>query len=55
MYRLVSLYDSYTEELTGTAIVRLEDNAWIPKDPANKDYQEYLQWCSEGNTPEVAE
>ena len=27
----------------------------IPLDPANKDYQEYLAWVSEGNTPEEAE
>jgi len=27
----------------------------IPKDEANTDYQEYLQWLSEGNTPEEAE
>ena len=23
-------------------IVRVADNAWIPKDPANSDYQAYL-------------
>jgi len=27
----------------------------IPFDPANTDYQEFLRWCSEGNTPEAAE
>ena len=27
----------------------------IPKDNANRDYQEYLAWVSEGNTPEEAE
>ena len=34
-------------------IIRLEDNAFIPKDEANIDYQEYCQWCDEGNTAEV--
>jgi len=24
---------------------------WIPFDEANTDYQEYLKWVSEGNTP----
>ena len=27
----------------------------IPFDPANTDYQEYLEWVAEGNTPEEAE
>ena len=37
------------------SILRIADNAYIPKDPANTDYQEYLKWLSEGNTPEAAE
>jgi hypothetical protein len=36
-------------------IVRIEDNAFIPKEEANKDYQEYLEWLAEGNTPEPAD
>lgn len=36
-------------------IKRLADNAFIPFDPANTDYQAYLRWCEEGNTPEPAD
>ena len=36
-------------------ILRIEDNAFIPFDSANKDYQEYLAWVAEGNTPQEAD
>ena len=50
MYKLVK--DSYNN-LCG--IERTVDKLHIPFDPANTDYQEYLEWLSEGNTPEEAE
>ena len=37
------------------SIVRLLDNAIIPFDIRNTDYQEYCRWLEEDNTPEPAD
>jgi hypothetical protein len=34
-----------------TCIRRISDQACIPFDPDNTDYQAYLKWIAEGNTP----
>ena len=36
-------------------IIRLSDSALIPADDDNVDYQEYLAWLSQGNTPDIAD
>ena len=47
MYKLIKDF------MTGDVriVQRLSDNAYIPFDPANTDYQEYLKWVAEGNEP----
>ena len=51
------MYKLLLEPINNTvnAILRLPDNACIPFDPANTDYQAYLKWLEEGNTPLPAE
>ena len=54
-YKLLNITNSITGEKTeADIIIRKTDNAAIPKDPANKDYQEYLEWAKT-NTAEAAD
>lgn len=51
MYKFIPTLDG----IVSNGVKRLSDNAFVPFEPANTDYQAYLRWCEEGNTPEPAE
>ena len=38
-----------------TYVQRISDGAFIPLAEINVDYQAYLKWVAEGNTPQPAE
>jgi hypothetical protein len=48
-------YKLFTSPSKTQFIIRLLDKAFIPINLANTDYQEYLKWLEEGNTPLPAE
>jgi hypothetical protein len=50
-----------TYQLTACGVLRVEDSAFIPQDPTNRDWTEYQAWLSSGGqvlpldeTPEAA-
>jgi hypothetical protein len=45
---------TYTLTADLNTIIRDEDGAFIPFDPDNIDYQDYLAWLDEGNEPTPA-
>ena len=47
--------DGSTKTIVIQAICRNSDNAYIPFNEANTDYQEYLAWVAKGNTAEEAD
>ena len=55
MYRIFTTTSNGAEL---TSIIRDNGNnqyTSFPADPDNRDYQQYLEWVAEGNTPEPAE
>jgi hypothetical protein len=53
-YKQITL-DQDNPEINPKIIIRKSDNAFIPVDLNNVDYQEYLEWVEEGNTIEPAD
>jgi hypothetical protein len=50
MYKLVNDFNNKP-----CFVIRTSDSTSIPFDPDNTDYQEYLKWVAEGNTPTPAD
>jgi hypothetical protein len=54
MYKL----NLFSWEQTPTTVLLIREDgvhSCIPFDPANTDYQAYLKWLDEGNTPQPAD
>ena len=45
------VWDAMQGQVSDQTILRDEDQAFIPFDPDNVDYQQYLAWLDEGNEP----
>ena len=53
MYKLL---ENYSDGKSNNCVLRLLDAALVPLNAVdNADYQQYLAWLSEGNTPEPAD
>ena len=50
MYKLHNMNDTNGNPVL-VNVIRIFDNAYIPFDPDNTDYQAYLKWLAEGNEP----
>jgi hypothetical protein len=45
------VWDAMKQQPHDGIIQREYDGAFIPFDPDNVDYQEYMQWLNDGNNP----
>tara|TARA_B100000123_G_scaffold184899_1_gene137800 strand:+ start:921 stop:1091 length:171 start_codon:yes stop_codon:yes gene_type:complete len=54
-YTYKKIIDPLTKKESTNTILRKEDNAFIPFDENNTEYQAYLAWVAEGNTAEAAD
>lgn len=52
MYKLVK---PLIVDMPVSVVFNIETQSYIPFDEANTDYQEYLKWLEEGNTPQEAD
>lgn len=46
-YQLVATPPGMTE-----TVLRVDDGAFVPFDPANRDFADYTAWLAEGNEPD---
>jgi hypothetical protein len=51
----LKMYKLFNMAMGKQGVQRLSDGAYIPMDEQNTDYQKYLEWVAEGNTPEPAD
>ena len=49
------IYKLINNDLDQLSCILKNNYLYIPLDPANTDYQEYLEWLAEGNEPEPAD
>jgi len=50
------MYKLFKDKTTGwEAVIKTDDGSCIPKSQENSDYQAYLKWLGEGNTPTPAD
>jgi hypothetical protein len=42
----------YQLTATDSSVIRTADQAYIPNDPANRDYADYQKWLADGGVPD---